>query len=280
MIITVVSGKGGTGKTSVATSLASYYAKNKKTLLIDTDVDCPNDHLLLGIERKEKEDIMHPIPVIDENLCRKCGKCASVCKYDALIYAKGKIPAFLKSSCIGCMACMNVCPYEAISQGEKLIGKIFVAEKDNLSLVSGELLLGEIASGEIVAKVKSFAFDLEKKYENTIIDAPPGIGCPLIASILGSDYVIAVTEPTLSAMHDLQRVLFIAEHFNIPKSIIINKYNLEPTLCEKIEKFAFDKNIPILAKISYKEDFVKQSVKNKTLLDIYPDVFSEIVDKI
>ena len=154
MKIAVTGGKGGTGKSTIATSLAVEFAKNKKTMLVDADVECPNDHLLLSIKRKKYSNVYQPIPKWDFKKCIKCGKCASVCKQNAIVFVKDKYPAFVKDVCIGCKACMVACPTGAISMTKKQIGTIFTGKNYNIDLVLGELKLGELASGEIVASVR------------------------------------------------------------------------------------------------------------------------------
>ena len=283
--IAVTGGKGGTGKSMVATSLAVEFAKNRKTMLVDADVECPNDHLLLSVKREKYTKVFQTIPKWDLKKCTKCGKCASICKQNAIIFVKGKYPAFAKDVCIGCKACMVVCPEKAISETKKEIGTIYTGENYNVNLVSGELKLGELASGEVVAEVRKYSKEINKKTKASVIliDSAAGIGCPVIASLIGTDYIVAVTEPTPSALHDLKRVLYLADHFNIKRGIVINKYDLEKKFCLKIEKFAKEKNIPILGKIPYKKDFITSTVKMKPVIEInssYKELFRSIIDQI
>jgi len=285
MKIAITGGKGGTGKSMVATSLAVEFAKTKKTILVDVDVECPNDHLLLSIKRKESIKIYQPIPKWDFSKCKKCGKCASVCKQNAIVFVKGRHPAFLKELCIGCKACMIACPYGAISETKKEIGKIYTGKNYKVNLISGELKLGELASGEVVAEVRKYAQkDFEKtKAEILLIDSAAGIGCPVIASLVGTDYIVAVTEPTPSALHDLKRVLYLANHFQIKHGIVINKFDLSKEFCLKIEKFAKMKNIPILNRIPYKKDFVDSTIKMKPIIEEnpeYQELFKSIINSI
>ena len=285
MNIAITGGKGGTGKSVVATSLAVELAKSKKVMLVDADVECPNDHLLLNIKRKEHARIYQPIPKWDFSKCIKCGKCASVCKQNAIVFIKNKFPAFVKDVCIGCKACIVACPTNAISETKKEIGRVYRGKNYNVELVSGELKLGELASGEIVSELRKHAEKINEKVkaEITLIDSAAGVGCPVIASLVGTHYIIAVTEPTPSALHDLKRVLFLANHFKIRQGLIINKFDLERKFCTKIEKFAEKNKIPLLGKIPYRKEFVDAMIKMKPPGEINPEfkkLFREIAEKV
>jgi len=285
MKIAVTGGKGGTGKSTVATSLAVEFAKYKKTMLVDADVECPNDHLLLSVKRKKYSNVYQPIPKWDFKKCTKCGKCASVCKQNSIVFVEDKYPAFVKDVCIGCKACMVACPNNAITMTKKQIGTIFTGDNYGIDLVIGELKLGELASGEIVASVREKSDEISNKLgsEIMIIDSSAGIGCPVIASLVGTDYIVAVTEPTPSALHDLKRVLYLAKHFKIKHGIVINKFNLARKFCSKIESFANKKNIPIIGRIPYKRDFVDSTIKMKPVIEINPEykkVFKDIIGEI
>ncbi|MCD6096919.1 ATP-binding protein [bacterium] len=285
MKIAITGGKGGVGKSMVATSLATEFAKINKTMLIDADAECPNDHLLLSIKRKKYTDVYQAIPKWNFKKCKKCGKCASVCKQDAIIFVKGKYPAFVKDACIGCMACKNVCPYGAITEAKRKIGTIYTGKKYNINLISGELKLGELPSGEVIAKLRKHADRINKKLKAStiIIDSPPGIGCPVIASLVGTDYIIAVTEPTPSALFDLKRVLYLAKYFKIEHGIVINKYDLAKNFSKEIEKFAKKNKIEVLEKIPYQKDFINSTIKMKPVVEInpkYKKIFKNIIDQI
>jgi len=285
MKIAITGGKGGVGKSMVATSLAVEFANKSKTMLVDADVECPNDHLLLSIERKKYTTVYQPIPKWDFDKCVKCGKCASVCKQNAIVFVKDKYPAFVKDVCIGCKACIVACPFGAITETKKEIGIIYTGKNYNVNLVSGELKLGELASGEVVAEVRKYSDKINEKIkaDMVVIDSSPGIGCPVIASLVGTNYIIAVTEPTPSALFDLKRVLYLADHFGIKHGIIINKFDLAESFYKKIEKFAKNNNIAILGKIPDRKDFVNSTIKMKPVTEINPEyksIFGEIIDKI
>jgi len=285
MKIVVTGGKGGVGKSMVATSLAVEFARKTKTMLVDADAECPNDHLLLSMKRKKYTAVYLSIPKFDYNKCTKCGKCASACKRGAIVWVKGKYPAFVKDACIGCMACLSACPYGAITETRKEIGTIYTGKNYNVNLVSGELKLGELASGEVVAEVRKYSDKINEKVKADImiIDSSPGIGCPVIASLVGTDYIVAVTEPTPAALFDLKRVLYLADHFGIKHGIIINKSDLAENFYKEIEKFAKINKIPILGRIPYRKDFVKSTIKMKPVVEInqkYKKLFKEIINKI
>ena len=285
MKIAITGGKGGTGKSMAATSLAVEFAREEKTMLVDADVECPNDHLLLDIKRKKYIVVYQMIPKWDFNKCVKCGKCANVCKQNAIVFVKEKYPAFMKDICIGCKACPVSCPENAITETKKEIGTIYTGKNYNIDLISGELKLGELASGEVVSEVRKYSNEINKKIkaEIILIDSAAGVGCPVIASLIGTDYIVAVTEPTPSALHDLKRVLYLANHFGIKYGIVINKFDLAKDFCLKIEKFAKKENISIIGKIPYRKDFVDSTIKMKPVVEINPEykkIFKEIVNRI
>ena len=285
MKIAVTGGKGGTGKSTVATSLAIESARSKKTLLVDCDAECPNDHLMLSAKLKRSAYVYQMTPKWDFDKCTKCGRCAEVCKQDSIVFVKGKNPAFVKDKCIGCGACVVACPEGAISKSKRPIGKISEGDAYGLHLISGELNIGELASGEVVAEVRKYAEAAEKVdgFENVFIDSAAGIGCPVIASLVGTDYVVAVTEPTPSALHDMKRVLHVARHFEIPCGIIINKSDLHSGFCRKIEKYAKTEGIPIIGRIPYKREFVDSAISMKPIAETNPEYgrsFSELLKNI
>ncbi|MCD6495887.1 MAG: ATP-binding protein [Candidatus Aenigmarchaeota archaeon] len=260
--IAVTGGKGGTGKSTVATAIAVELARNYRVLLTDADSDCPNDHLILSVKRKKDSDVHQLVPKWDMSKCIKCGKCAAVCKQDSIAFVRGRYPAFVPDTCTGCGACIVACPTGAISEGRKKIGTVYTGRNYGVDLVSGELKIGEMASGEIVVEVKKRAQAIAEKLKSDFVltDSAAGIGCPVIASINGSDFVVAVTEPTPSALHDLKRVLHITDQFTIPKAIVINKSDLNDRFRKKIKAFARERKIPVIGEIPYRKSAVERNV--------------------
>ncbi len=276
MIITITGGKGGTGKSTVATSLA-YFSRN--SLLVDADVDCPNDHIFLSIKLKKDRQIYQLVPKFDKSKCKKCGKCSSSCNRDAIVSLKGKYPVLVKELCDGCGACLHICPYNAILKSKKVIGYIYKGRNYGVNLVSGELKIGEYASGKVVDELKNYAFEYARKIKskNIFIDSASGIGCPVISSISSSDFVIATTEPTPSALHDLKRVLKIINHFKIKCGAVINKFNLNQNYTNKIINFLKENNVPLLGKIPYDKQFLYHLI-NQTPYTKYESLFNQILE--
>jgi MinD superfamily P-loop ATPase len=283
--IVVTGGKGGTGKSTVAASLGVVMAEKGRVLLTDADVECPNDHLILSVKRKKLRNVYQPVPKWDFSKCTKCGKCATVCKQNAIVAVKGKYPAFVPDVCIGCKACMVVCPAGAIKMGRKKIGTIYTGRGYMIDMVSGELKLGQLASGEIVVETRKASEEVagKRKSDFVVVDSAAGVGCPVIASIQGSDFVVAVTEPTPSALHDLKRVLYIADHFRIPRGIVLNKADLDKGFARRMEGFARRAGIPVIGRIPYRQEFVESTVKMKPVVvydERYRKVFIEIANNI
>lgn len=277
--ITVLSGKGGVGKSSIAASLAVLLAKNRKIVSVDCDVDASNLALVLGIKKfeKQKEISTNEKAFVNEK-ARDCKEILDICTFSAISWDKKKnLPVINKFLCEGCGACQLLCP-----QGIKLkkVKNAVIGEaKTNygFSLVSGQLKMGESGSGKVVDEVKQLA---EKNdVELMIIDSAAGIGCPVIASIQGSDFVVAVTEPTPSALSDLKRALQVVEHFRIPYGIVINKYDLNKEFSKKIEKFTEKYKIPLLGKIPYDKKFVEALVNLKPII-LYDKKFTKIFQNI
>jgi len=266
-VLTIVSGKGGVGKTTLASSLAVLLAKEKKIIVVDCDVDAPNLGLSLGLKDNNFcwQDIQtsERAQLIEER-CIGCGRCVDVCNFSAITFDnKRKIPVFNKFLCEGCGACQIICPANAIALKKVKNGRIGVATSPyGVKVVSGQLKMGESGSGKIVTLIKNKAIEIGEKEgsEVMIVDAAAGIGCPVIASITGSDFVVAITEPTKPALNDLKRVVSVVNHFGIKFGIVINKHGLNDPMSRKIANFANRQGAEILGRVPYEDDFVKATV--------------------
>ncbi len=275
--ICVLSGKGGVGKSSITASLAVVLSETRKIITADCDVDASNLALVLGLREKDLKECWE----ISTN------KKATLveCYFGAIKWNKEKrIPEFDQMKCEGCGACAIVCPTNAIQLVEKKNARICIGRtKFGFDVVSGQLKTGEAGSGKVVAEVKKIAMEKGKKAEILLVDAAAGIGCPVIASVTGSDFVIAVTEPTPSGLSDLKRALSVVKHFGIPFGIVINKHDLNAAFALKIEEFAEEKRVPVLARIPYDKSFVEALVELKPVIEFNPKtrkLFEEIAGKI
>jgi MinD superfamily P-loop ATPase len=273
MKIVVASGKGGVGKSMLASALILLFSKEKKVVACDCDVDAPNLGLWLGIteyDTKEKVSTSEKA-FIDKKKCIRCGKCKEVCNFKAIEKKNDEfeVNPFL---CEGCGACKLVCPVNAIKIKPVKNGEIRVNKtKYNFPLISGKLYVGETGSGKIVEELKRKTEEFS--YDIAIFDSPAGIGCPVIASVRGTDYAILVTEPTPSGFSDLKRILEIVNHFQIPYGIVINKYDINQKVSEEIEKWAKEK---FLGKISYDKKVIDCIVNLKPITESDSKVVNEI----
>jgi MinD superfamily P-loop ATPase len=264
--IVIISGKGGTGKTSLTAAFAGL-AKN--SVIADCDVDATDLHLICNPEIIDRHNfISGNEAIINEKKCTACGKCYDICRFDAIIKDKNKYQVN-PTSCEGCGVCVRFCPEEAIKFPERLCGEWYKSKTRFGTMFHAHLGVAAENSGKLVSMVRAQAkeFAKENNIELVIVDGPPGIGCPVIASITGADKVIIVSEPTLSGEHDLIRVAQLASHFNIPASLIINKWDINPKMSEKIEKTAVKNNIEILGRVVYDINFTKAQINEKTILE-------------
>ena len=265
--ITVISGKGGTGKTSISSAIATL---EERKVIADCDVDAPDMHLILHPEVKESGDFYGGVRAIkDDSKCIDCGLCRQVCRFDA-VDEKFDIDPF---KCDGCGFCAYVCPTKAIEMKENLSGHWYVSETDYGPMVHAKLDIGEENSGKLVTVVRNKARIIAEKegYPHIVIDGPPGIGCPVTSAITGVDAVLIVTEPTMSGIHDMERVLKVARHFGTEPFVLINRYDLNREMAERIEDYCKKEFVPLVGTIDYDPDVTKAMVNGLSITQYRPD---------
>ena len=264
--ITVLSGKGGTGKTTIT---ASFAVLTKKAVVADCDVDAPDLHMLLHPEIIETQEFKgSKLAVIDEARCIKCGLCREKCNFNA-VTENFTIDSF---SCEGCGVCTIVCPTNAITLTERVSGHAYISKTKYGFMAHAMLSPSEANSGKLVTLVRQNAKILAER-ENCnfiIIDGPPGIGCPVIASVTGVDAGLVVTEPTMSGIHDLKRALQLLEHFNVQPFVCVNTYDINKDNAEKIESFCKENGIDVIGKIPFNPIVTEAMVNGKTIIEYSP----------
>jgi len=274
--ILFLSGKGGTGKTSLAGSFAVLATKK---VLADCDVDAANLHLLLNPSVVSEGDYEgSKLAIKDDDRCTECGMCREACRFHA-IDGDLRIDEYL---CEGCGACAFVCPVDAITLSPRITGHWTTSETRLGPLASAELDPGEETSGKLVMHVKQKAQELgqELEIEKLIIDGAPGIGCPVIASASGASAVILVTEPSLSGLHDLERILGVVEHFRIPAYLVINKADLSEDMSQRIRVFAAEHDLPVLGEIPFDQRVTEAMVAGQSVVETDKGPASEAMKRI
>jgi len=272
--IVVISGKGGTGKTVITGAFAAL-AKNK--VMADCDVDAADLHLLLAPDIKERHQFRSgKTAKIDKKLCKKCGKCITICRFDAISPVRDEVSNGVSEdytidtiSCEGCAFCSFICPEGVIKMEENCSGEWYISDTRFGPMVHAKLGIAEENSGKLVSLVRQQAKELAEKENRdwVIIDGAPGIGCPVIASLSGIDCALVVTEPTLSGLHDADRVIKVAEHFKVSAKVIVNKYDLNLDMTKQIEKYCKDNNIELIGKVGFDKLVVEAMVNGKTVVE-------------
>jgi MinD superfamily P-loop ATPase len=270
--IVVLSGKGGVGKSSLTAALGVLLGQKHKLVFADTDVDAPNLHLVLDAEL----DSTNPITasdkaVIDYDLCSRCMECVAVCRFSSITGTEE--PVIISYSCEGCGACTLVCPQEAITVEPVKNGWLNIFNTQAMRIVAGELGIGESSSGRLVDVVRRRARQ-EAELTNSdllLTDGPPGIGCPVIASLKGVDYALLVTEPTPSALSDLMRVVEVTKFFKIPAGVVLNRAGMHAESRDKLLAFLLENGLDLLAEIPYDPLLPKALALGKPAVTLYPD---------
>ena len=261
MIISIASGKGGTGKTTVATNLAISIGSDVQ--LLDCDVEEPNSHLFINPVVDEEKTVYTPVPQIDEEKCTFCKKCAEICRFRAIAVI-GKTVLTFPELCHSCGGCVEVCPEKAVTETGRELGSIEIGRKNNLGFVHGRLRVGEAMSPPLIRNVRSYT----RPDQLTIIDAPPGTSCPVIAAMKGADFVLMVTEPTPFGLHDLKLAVEAVKLLGIPKGLVINRSDIGD---DQVKTYANQEDLPILLEIPFDRRIAEVYSKGKLIVEEMPE---------
>ena len=260
MIIAVASGKGGTGKTTIATNLAKSIGNNVQ--LIDCDVEEPNSHLFLNPEIEKSEEVHVPNPKVDLSKCTYCGECAKICRFSAIVVVKNDVLTF-PELCHGCGGCSLVCPEDAISEIPRPIGILEQGKSGSLAFIHGRLEVGEIMSPPLIKAARSMA----RENGVVIVDAPPGTSCPVIVAVKGSDFCILVTEPTPFGLNDLQITVEVVRELGIPSGVVINRSDIGD---QAVKEFCDGRGILILMEIPEDRQIAEAYSRGEMIIDVIP----------
>jgi MinD superfamily P-loop ATPase len=264
MIIAVASGKGGTGKTTVAVNLALALQASQPVQFLDCDVEEPNAHFFLKPRIKECQEVFMLIPEIDESRCNYCGKCAEVCAYHALAVLKDAVLVF-SELCHGCGACSLLCPEKAIKEVGKRIGVVESGRAGEMAFLQGRLDIGQAMSPPLIRALKK-RLDAAR---TVIIDVPPGTSCPVVESVKHSDFCLLVTEPTPFGLHDLELAAATAKEIGIPRGVVINRASLGEGN-GRVREFCAGEGIPILMTIPFDRRIAESYSRGRTILEAFP----------
>jgi len=261
MIISVASGKGGTGKTTISTNLAVSLGPDVQ--LLDCDVEAPNAHLFINPSIEEAETATTPVPVVDEKKCSLCKKCGEICQFKAIVVIGETVLPF-HELCHSCGGCMEVCPENAITETGRELGVIERGSRNGLDFVHGRLRVGEAMSPPLIRMVRSFT----NPDRLTIIDAPPGTSCPVIAAMKGADVVLLVTEPTPFGLHDLKLAVEAIKILGIPAGLVINRADIGD---DKVKAYARQEGLPILMEIPFDRSIAESYSRGELLVEVMPE---------
>ncbi len=273
MIISIASGKGGTGKTTVATNLA--YSLGGEIQILDCDVEEPNVHLFLKPEINKTESAYTLVPKVDSEKCNLCKQCVDVCRFNAITVVGETVLTF-EQLCHSCRGCIMACPEKAISASERELGVIERGQRNDVKFVQGRLKIGEAMAPPLVKEVKRFISEDKVK----IIDAPPGTSCPVISAIKDTDFVLMVTEPTPFGLHDLKLAVEAVRTLGIPHGLVINRSDLGD---KKVSDYANAEKIPVLMEIPFSREIATIYSKGQLLVEEIPEwqtLFRDLFEKI
>ncbi|MDP8241385.1 MAG: ATP-binding protein [Candidatus Hatepunaea meridiana] len=267
--LVVISGKGGTGKTSI---VASFAALAKQSVLADCDVDAADLHLILAPDVRLSEEFYGgKVAAIDPDVCNECGICCESCRFDAIREPVDTNSQYTVDpiACEGCGVCKFVCPVDAVDLVDRKSGDWFISETRFGPMVHAKLGIAAENSGKLVALVKTNAQRIasERGLDLVIVDGSPGIGCPVISSITGADLVLIVTEPTMSGQHDLARVSDLTVHFNIPTMVCVNKWDINPNIYSNIQEWCEDRSLDVVGKIDYDRSVTEAQVAGQSIIE-------------
>lgn len=273
MILSVASGKGGTGKTTVATNMACSLAGQVQ--ILDCDVEEPNAHLFLHPDFTDRQTVYVGVPEVDQALCNGCRKCMEICRFRAITVVGGTVLTF-PELCHACGGCMVVCPEKAISEGRRELGTLAIGHCDKLEFINGCLRVGEAMSPPLIKEVRRHS----RPGWITIIDAPPGTSCPVITAMRGADFVLMVTEPTPFGLHDLQLAVEAVKLLGIPCGLVINRADMGD---RRVHDYAAEQGIPVLLEIPFDRAIAEAYSRGRTMVEIMPEwraKFCELYGKI
>ncbi|MDW7771486.1 MAG: ATP-binding protein [Desulfobulbaceae bacterium] len=268
MIISVASGKGGTGKTTVSTNMA--IALGKGVELLDCDVEEPNAHLFLKPRITRTEKVETPIPLVDEEKCTACKKCADICRFNAIAVVGKKVLVF-PELCHSCGGCMAVCPEQAITETGRELGTLSFGRRNSIGFINGRLRVGEAMSPPLIRRVRAEADPALV----TIIDAPPGTSCPVIAAMNGADFILMVTEPTPFGLHDLRLAVGAVRILGIPCGLVINRSDIGN---REVFAYAEAEGLPILMTIPFDRRIAEIYSRGKSIVEEIPEWRKQFLD--
>ena len=276
MKLAIASGKGGTGKTLVATNLAWVASRSSEVVLYDLDVEEPNCHLFLESNSREARSVNMMIPVVDEKTCSHCGTCGEVCEFHAIVNLPNQVLVF-PEMCHGCYGCLELCPEGAIGEGSKKIGNVFVSHSGSLTLVAGELEIGEPMAAALVGKTKHWPVEAGTL---RIFDSPPGTSCPVIEAVKDTDYVVLVGEPTRFGLHDLDLMVRTLRKLDKPFGVVLNK---AVDGNHELEDYCRENGAEILLRIPWRRDIARDCAHGLLVAETIPDArawFETLLEKL